>query len=264
MKPNKYIQSTACAIGTVLVIAGGKPSSATSPYSADRRGSSGPHTRTDDQGIRAAGGPHGLRLGVASRLCLQPADGAHEGSRNGSPRRHHANRSDESGRDADQLHRSSARPSSPSRTRMSCTGWAGCLSQRNRWSFKCPTLVNVSGRSRCTTRARTRLASLGCNTAPSPVSTWSWGRTGKAKPPPALPAWCARPPSSRVAMPRIFMDDTPEDHAAIQPALSQIQVLPAEPVRRENEDQRLEQAPTFPGAKRKGPARVFDQATALG
>ena len=29
-----------------------------------------------------------------------------------------------------------------------------------------------------------------------------------------------------VAMPRIFMDDTPEDHAAIQPALSQIQVYP--------------------------------------
>ena len=27
-------------------------------------------------------------------------------------------------------------------------------------------------------------------------------------------------------MPRIFMDDTPEDHAAIQPALSQIQVYP--------------------------------------
>ena len=29
-----------------------------------------------------------------------------------------------------------------------------------------------------------------------------------------------------VAMPRIFMDDTPEDHAAIQPALSQIQYYP--------------------------------------
>ena len=29
-----------------------------------------------------------------------------------------------------------------------------------------------------------------------------------------------------VAMPRIFMDDTPEDHAAIQPALSQIQFYP--------------------------------------
>ena len=27
-------------------------------------------------------------------------------------------------------------------------------------------------------------------------------------------------------MPRIFMNDTPEDHAAIQPALSQIQVYP--------------------------------------
>jgi hypothetical protein len=29
-----------------------------------------------------------------------------------------------------------------------------------------------------------------------------------------------------VAMPRVFMDDTPEDHAAIQPALSQVQYYP--------------------------------------
>ncbi len=40
-------------------------------------------------------------------------------------------------------------------------------------------------------------ASLGCNTGPSPVSTWWWGRTGKAQPRTALPASCARPPTSR-------------------------------------------------------------------
>ena len=33
--------------------AGGKRSSAASPYSADRRGSSGPHTRSDDKGVCA-------------------------------------------------------------------------------------------------------------------------------------------------------------------------------------------------------------------
>ena len=86
--------------------AGGKPSSAASPNSADRRGSSGSRTRSDDKGVCADGGPHGLRLGVASRLCVQPAHGAHEGSRNGSPRRRPAYRSDESGRDADRLHQS--------------------------------------------------------------------------------------------------------------------------------------------------------------
>ena len=67
-----------------------------------------------------------------------------------------------------------------------------------------------------------------------------------------------------VAMPRIFMDDTPEDHAAIQPALSQIQVLSAEPVRRENEDQGLEQAPSFPDARRKRPGRSIRPSNRLG
>ena len=74
---------------------GGKPSSAASPNSADRRGSSGSRTRSDDNGVCADGGPHGLRLGVASRLCLQPAHGDDEGSRNGSRRRHPPHRSDE-------------------------------------------------------------------------------------------------------------------------------------------------------------------------
>ena len=63
---------------------------------------SGPMTKAYVQMV----GAHGLRVGVASRLCVQPADGAHEGSRNGSPRRRDACRPDESGRDADQLHQS--------------------------------------------------------------------------------------------------------------------------------------------------------------
>ena len=39
-----------------------------------------------------------------------------------------------------------------------------------------------------------------------------------------------------VTMPRIFISDSPEDQASVQPAL----VLPAQSVRREDEDQRLE------------------------
>ena len=80
-----------------------------------------------------------------------------------------------------------------------------------------------------------------------------------------------------VAMPRIFMDDTTEDHAAIQPALSQIQYISAEPVRRENEDDGLEQAPSSSRCRRKrarpkystkqppwvDPATFFDQLPAV-
>ena len=49
-----------------------------------------------------------------------------------------------------------ARGSSRTRTRMLFMGWAICLSKRSLWSFKCPTLATVSGRSRCTTHAPTR------------------------------------------------------------------------------------------------------------
>ena len=82
------------------------------------------------------------------------------------------------------------------------------------------------------------------------------GQNWKGTPPAGIAGVIRSTTEFAVAMPRIFMDDTPEDHAAIQPALSQIQMLPAEPVRRENEDQGLEQAPSFPGAqkKRSGPS----------
>ena len=73
MKPGlKHLMCTACAIAIIpsMLMLVGNASSAASPYSADRRGSSGSHTRSDDKGVCADGGPHGLRLGVASRLCL--------------------------------------------------------------------------------------------------------------------------------------------------------------------------------------------------
>ena len=67
-----------------------------------------------------------------------------------------------------------------------------------------------------------------------------------------------------VTMPRIFMNDTPEDHAAIQPALSQIQFYPLSQFDGKMKTKDWSKLPTFPGAKGKDPAQVFDQATALG
>ncbi len=54
----------------------------------------------------------------------------------------------------------------------------------------------ASGPSQCTTPGPIRSANLGCSTAPSPVSTWWWGLTGRAISLPASPAWRARPPTS--------------------------------------------------------------------
>ena len=52
-------------------------------------------------------------------------------------------------------------------------------------------------------------------------------------------------------VPRVFKDATPEDTAAVQPVINQVLMYPAQPVRREDEDEGLQQAlriSRFPGA----------------
>jgi hypothetical protein len=75
-----------------------------------------------------------------------------------------------------------------------------------------------------------------------------------------------------VTMPRIFMNDTPEDHAAIQPALSQIQFYPLSQFDGKMKTKNWSKLPTFPVPKEKirpeystkqppwvDPATFFDQ-----
>jgi hypothetical protein len=57
-----------------------------------------------------------------------------------------------------------------------------------------------------------------------------------------------------VTMPRIFMNDTAEDQAAIQPALSQIQFYPLSQFDGEMKTKDWSKLPTFPGARRKDSA----------
>ena len=79
-----------------------------------------------------------------------------------------------------------------------------------------------------------------------------------------------------VAMPRIFMDDTAEDHAAIQPALSQIQVYPLSQFDGKMKTKDWSKLPHFPVPKEKtrpkystkqppwvDPAVFFDQLPAV-
>jgi hypothetical protein len=75
-----------------------------------------------------------------------------------------------------------------------------------------------------------------------------------------------------VTMPRIFMNDTPEDHAAIQPALSQIQFYPLSQFDLKTKTKDWSKLPTFPVPQSKArpeystheppwvdPATFFDQ-----
>jgi hypothetical protein len=54
-----------------------------------------------------------------------------------------------------------------------------------------------------------------------------------------------------VTMPRIFMNDTPEDHAAIQPALSQIQFYPLSQFDGKMKTKDWSKLPNFPAPKQK-------------
>jgi hypothetical protein len=79
-----------------------------------------------------------------------------------------------------------------------------------------------------------------------------------------------------VAMPRIFLNDTPEDHAAIQPALSQIQFYPLSQFDGKMKTKDWSKLPTFPVPKEKtrpeysskqppwvDPATFFDELPAV-
>ena len=68
-------------------------------------------------------------------------------------------------------------------------------------------------------------------------------------------------------IPRVFMDDTKEDRAAIQAVIDQIVAYPLDGLRRHDEDDGLGEAPAIPGPKSEGggetkwvvPEKFFDQ-----
>ena len=75
--------------------------------------------------------------------------------------------------------------------------------------------------------ARTdEISELGLQYGTKPGFYMVVGRTGKAQPPPATAGVVRSSTDFAVAMPRIFMNDTPEDRAALLPALSQILIYP--------------------------------------
>ena len=68
----KHLKFTACAIGTVLAVLVADLQAQQVPIPTTAAECSGPHIRTDDTGVCADGGTHGLRLGAAS-IGITPA-----------------------------------------------------------------------------------------------------------------------------------------------------------------------------------------------
>jgi Uncharacterized conserved protein len=102
-------------------------------------------------------------------------------------------------------------------------GWLSL--EKEPWSFKCPTLVTVSGRPGVR-RAHDRDQRTWVAIRHQARFLHGRGPDWKGATPAGIAGVVRSTTEFAVAMPRIFMDDTPEDHAAIQPALSQIQYYP--------------------------------------
>src|SRR5208337_288794 len=139
--------------------------------------------------------PHGLPLAMAARLCLQPADRAHEGSRTQSPRRCAPRCTNEPGHDADWLHQS--RRDVHRRPEPGCGVGVGFL-----FLEKEPVVVQVPDfGDRFWTipvyDARTdQISELGLPYGTKPGFYMVVGPNWKAPPRPALPGRCARPPTT--------------------------------------------------------------------
>ena len=89
--------------------------------------------------------------------------------------------------------------------------------QPARRSCRCPTSVTVSGSTRSSTSAPTRFVAAGRDVRHQPGLYLLAPAAGTATYPTGSPRCSASTPGSRSCIPRVFMDDTDEDRAAIQP-----------------------------------------------
>ena len=157
-----------------------------------RRSSRSGSRQHDDQGICPDGRPDGLLLGLAAGCQRQPRRGLFQSARAWPGRWRPADRLR---RDchADRLRHRRTSASSPARTRTSCMAPASCRWTRSLLSSRCRTSATASGSMRCMTHAPTSSPRSASNTAPSPASTWSSARTGRARRRLASRRWCALP-----------------------------------------------------------------------
>ena len=182
--------------------------------------------RSADESLCADGGPHGLLLGVAAGLRLQPAHYALEGARTDTAERCLAPCADERRHDADRLHQLPPSGISATRTRMLCTVWVISLSKQEPVVVQVPDLGDRFWTLPVYDARTDQISELGLQYGTKPGFYMIVGPNWKGATPPGIAGVVRSSTNFGIAMPRIFMNDTPEDHAAIQPALSQIQFYP--------------------------------------
>ena len=121
-----------------------------------------------------------------------------------------------------------------------------------------------------------QISELGLQYGTKPGFYMVVGPNWKGETPAGIAAVVRSSTNFAVTMPRIFMADTPEDHAAIQPALSQIQFYPLRQFDGKMKTKDWSKLPTFPVPKEKvrpeysskqppwvDPATYFDELPAV-
>jgi hypothetical protein len=128
----------------------------------------------------------------------------------------------------------------------------------------------ASGSTRCTTRAQINSPSSASRTVRSPGSTCSSGRKGEK--PADVEAIIRSRTALANAVPRIFMDDTPEDKAAIQSAINQVVFYPLKDFDGKMKTIKWNKAASIPGPKSDAgagetkwviPEKFFDELPAV-
>ena len=225
--------------------AGGGSPGAASRYSEDRRGSSRSGTRSHDKGVCADGGSYRLLLGVASvyvynqrtQLTKVPEVGLLAGVLPISPM-------NQVGMLTGYVDPGETFIADPNQDVVYGLGYLSLEKE--------PVVIQVPdfGDRFWTVPvydARTdQISELGLQYGTKPGFYMVVGPSWKGATPAGIAGVVRSTTDFAVTMPRIFMNDTPEDHAAIQPALSQIQFYPLSQFDGKMKTKDWNKLPTFP------------------
>jgi hypothetical protein len=111
------------------------------------------------------------------------------------------------------------------------------------------------------TRAPTKFSQIGKQYGTKPGFYLIVGRTGRARTQPASRPCCGRPLLLALSSRAFFMDDTPEDHAAIQPLLNQIVYYPLSEFDGKMKTKDWSKLPHFPAPKATGETKWVNPET---
>ena len=174
-------------------------------------------------------------------------------------------------RDADRLRQRGHSASSPARTRTSCMAPASCALDKEPIVFQVPDFGDRFWVYALYDARTDEFSEIGKQYGTKPGFYMMVGPNWKGETPAGITAVVRSSTSLAFAIPRIFMDDTAEDHKAIQPVLSQVVFYPLSEFDGKMKIKDWSKLPHFPAPKSSGkgetkwvnPETFFDELPAV-